>query len=90
MTIETGGAGVRVAILTFMIIVNLGLVVVFMTINAGENGVVAAVRMTLRTRIPFVPVITAVDRKIHSIMVECSGCPSCLRMTLLTVIGEMR
>lgn len=89
MTIETGCAGVRVAILTFMIVVNLGLVVVFMTINAAENSIVAAVRMTLRTRIPFVPVITAVDRKIHSIMIECGGCPSGLRMTLLTIIGKM-
>ena len=64
-----------------MFFVRVGLVVL-MAIGAGKDGIIRRVGMTFHTRIPFLLMAAAVNRKILSIVVEGSRLPGSLGMTI--------
>jgi len=73
-----------------MVIVHLALVIVFVTIDTCELAVVVGVVVTIRTRVPFTIVPSAIDREVLVIVVERRWVPCRFVMALSAIHGELR
>lgn len=73
-----------------MLIVHLGLITVLMAIDATEYLVIIRVSMAVSAKRPFTGMLSRIDRKILTIMVEVGGYPCNCGMARLAIGGELR
>ena len=73
-----------------MLIVHLGLITVLMAIDATEYLVIIRVCMAVSAKRPFTGMLSRIDRKILTIMVEVGGYPCNCVMARLAIGGELR
>ena len=85
MTGITGGAGIRIAVYSLVIVIRAR---VGMANRATENRIVARCCMTFGALVPFAFVLPAVNREIHIIVIKSCGCPGRFRVAILASCRE--
>ncbi len=88
VTVETGVAVVRISGDTVVVVVHRILVIVLMTIDAGEHTIVRGVVVAIRTCVPLTIVVSAVDGEELVIVIEGRVAPSALIMALGAIRAE--
>ena len=83
VAVKAGIAVVLVAAYLIVFIVHLGLIVL-MTINAAEHGIVRWIGMAVSAGIPFTVVFAGIYRKILNIMIKGRWRPAVFCMAVLT------
>lgn len=73
-----------------MLIVHLGLIIMLMAIDATEYLVIIRVSMAVSAKRPFTGMLSRIDRKILTIMIEGGGYPCNCGMARLAIGGELR
>lgn len=89
MAIEAGGTVVRIPVLPAMIIVDLGLVVVLMAIDATEHTIVVRVGVAFNARVPLPVVRSTIDREVHPVVIERGRRPCRYTVALGAIRGEL-
>ncbi len=87
MTRKTGIAFVLIARLFIVIVIRLVLITVRMASKTGEDAVVRLIRVTVETITPLVPVLSGIDGKVHSVVIECRPEPT-VRIVALAAVGR--
>ncbi len=75
MTGKTRITIVLIAVDFIMVVVYLILIIMFMAINTTEYRIIIWINVAFNTLIPFIVMCTAINRKVHIIMVKSGRLP---------------